>query len=118
MNNGEVGRMPAINWQSTRGHRPDHQPKSGAARGVKGERSESRSDAGGALEAVSGTPTVKGRGDALLTTDEVARWLRVSPSTLCRWRHTGDGPRVLWLSKSVPRYRGEDVRRWLEEVAA
>lgn len=104
--------------QTTRGHRPDHQPRLGAGRGVQSERSESRSDASGALDAVSGTPTLKGRGDALMTTEEVASWLRVSPSTLCRWRQSGSGPRVLWLARGVPRYRADDVQRWLDEVAA
>lgn len=104
--------------ETIRGHRPDHQPGSGGGRGVQSERSESRSDADGALDAVSGAPTLKGRGDALLTTDEVASWLRVSPSTLCRWRQSGSGPRVLWLARAVPRYRRDDVQRWLDEVAA
>lgn len=28
-----------------------------------------------------------------LTTNEVAQWIRVSASTLCRWRQDGRGPR-------------------------
>lgn len=54
----------------------------------------------------------------LLVSAEVAKWLRVSPATLCRWRQTGDGPRVIWLSKTCPRYRRVDVEAWLTEVAA
>ena len=49
--------------QTTRGHRPDIQPSSGAGRRVQSERSESRSDASGALDAVGSAPTLEGRGD-------------------------------------------------------
>lgn len=54
----------------------------------------------------------------LLTSREVAVALQVSPSTLCRWRQTGLGPRVTWLSPTCPRYRRTDVEVWLERVAA
>lgn len=54
----------------------------------------------------------------LLTTQEVAEALQVSPSTLCRWRQVGTGPRVTWLSGNCPRYRHADVETWLERVAA
>lgn len=54
----------------------------------------------------------------LLTSEEVAAWIRVSPSTLCRWRQAGLGPRVLWLSSTCPRYRRRDVEAWMEGVAA
>ncbi|UPK75533.1 helix-turn-helix domain-containing protein [Nocardioidaceae bacterium SCSIO 66511] len=53
-----------------------------------------------------------------LTSAEVAEWLRVSPSTLCRWRREGHGPRVTWLSEGCPRYRRDDVDVWLRRVAA
>ena len=54
----------------------------------------------------------------MLTTAEVAKALKVTPSTLCRWRATGKGPRVYWLSPDSPRYRQSDVVAWLEGVAA
>jgi hypothetical protein len=54
----------------------------------------------------------------LLTSSEVARVLQVSPSTLCRWRQTGLGPRVTWLSPSCPRYQRADVEGWLKRGAA
>ena len=54
----------------------------------------------------------------LWTSREVAEALKVTPSTLCRWRATGKGPRVYWLSPDSPRYRRSDVLSWLEEVAA
>lgn len=53
----------------------------------------------------------------LLTTAEVADALQVDRSTLCRWRMANEGPRVVWLRASVPRYRVEDVLDWIERVA-
>ncbi|XGX79819.1 hypothetical protein LQK93_02636 [Terrabacter sp. BE26] len=54
----------------------------------------------------------------LLTSREVAAALQVSQATLSRWRQTGHGPRVVWLSPYAPRYRPEDVTKWLERMAA
>jgi predicted DNA-binding transcriptional regulator AlpA len=51
--------------------------------------------------------------DLLLRTEEVAKWLAVSKSTLVRWRQSGQGPEVYWLADGVPRYRASDVERWL-----
>ncbi|WP_418275020.1 helix-turn-helix transcriptional regulator [Isoptericola jiangsuensis] len=56
--------------------------------------------------------------DEYLTTEEVAAWLKVAPSTVCRWRLAGRGPRVTWLSPSPPRYRRTDIAAWLDAVAA
>lgn len=52
--------------------------------------------------------------EALLTSRQVAQWLGISASTLCRMRQEGRGPQVVWLSGSTPRYRREDVADWLE----
>ena len=57
---------------------------------------------------------------ALLKPRQVAELLAVAPSTLCRWRLDGTGPRevadaLVWLSDSVPRYRRTDI---LEFVGA
>ena len=54
---------------------------------------------------------------AMLTSREVARILCVAPSTLCRWRATGKGPRVYWLGSGSPRYCEDDILEWLERVA-
>lgn len=54
----------------------------------------------------------------LLTSVEVAQALRVAPSTLCRWRQSGQGPRVTWLSPFCPRYQQKDVDAWLRRGAA
>jgi len=53
-----------------------------------------------------------------LTTQELSTWIRVSPATLCRWRQTGQGPRVTWMGASCPRYKCADVEAWLERSAA
>lgn len=57
-------------------------------------------------------------GPEFLMSEEVALWLRVSQATLCRWRQTGCGPRVTWMSRTCPRYRRSDVETWLEKVSA
>lgn len=54
----------------------------------------------------------------MLTSREVARILKVAPSTLCRWRATGKGPRVYWLGTASPRYSVDDIVEWLERVGA
>lgn len=53
----------------------------------------------------------------LLTSREVATALQVSQATLCRWRQTRHGQRVVWLSPYA-RYRPEEVTKWLEWMAA
>ena len=54
---------------------------------------------------------------AFLTTEEVAGLLRVNPSTVCRWRLSGRGPRVTWLSAKIPRYQKADVLDWVRRLA-
>jgi predicted DNA-binding transcriptional regulator AlpA len=54
----------------------------------------------------------------LLTTAEVAALLKVSRSTLSRWRSAGAGPRVTWLTANIPRYQRADVVEWLRRAAA
>jgi hypothetical protein len=53
-----------------------------------------------------------------LTTEEVATLLRVNPSTVCRWRLSGKGPIVTWLSPHVPRYQKAHVLEWVKRIAA
>ena len=54
----------------------------------------------------------------ILTSNEVSEWIRVSPSTLCRWRQRGEGPQVTWMGPTSPRYRREDVEAWLSLIAS
>ena len=53
-----------------------------------------------------------------LTTEEVALLLRVNPSTVCRWRLTGKGPQVTWLSDKIPRYQKADVLGWVRQLVS
>jgi predicted DNA-binding transcriptional regulator AlpA len=63
-------------------------------------------------------PTPSAALATMLTSREVARILNVAPSTLCRWRATGKGPRVYWLGTASPRYRVDDIIEWLQRVVA
>ncbi len=49
-------------------------------------------------------------GAELLTTDEAARLVKVSPRTVEKWRRTG-GPKYYVLG-GVVRYREEDLLEW------
>lgn len=49
----------------------------------------------------------------LMTRVEVAELLRVSRPTLSRWASTGEGPPVIWLAPSMPRYNRADVVAWV-----
>ena len=52
--------------------------------------------------------------DQLLTTEELARRLRVNPSTVRRWRLDDVGPRYLKVG-SVYRYPASAVEAWIAE---
>ena len=54
-------------------------------------------------------------GSPLLDSREVAAYLKVSESTLSRWRSAGTGPPFLRLG-GVARYRLDAVDRWLAEL--
>lgn len=47
----------------------------------------------------------------LLTTEEVAALLKVSPATLVDWRHDLKGPRWYKMAREV-RYKLEDLLEW------
>jgi predicted DNA-binding transcriptional regulator AlpA len=51
----------------------------------------------------------------LITTEELARMLRVDPSSIRRWRtaRPQQGPPFIQLSERVIMYAIEDVRDWL-----
>jgi hypothetical protein len=50
----------------------------------------------------------------LLTTQEVAAILAVSPRTLEGWRMTGEGPDYLRISRSSVRYAGAAVEAFIQ----
>lgn len=52
--------------------------------------------------------------DSLMTTEEVAEYLRVPVSTLHQWRYFGRGPKALKVGRHL-RFRAEDVQSWLTE---
>lgn len=56
-------------------------------------------------------PTIKDRGSLLLERD-IAERLKVSVSSVRKWRRTGKGPNFLRFGKVV-RYDARDVQRWL-----
>lgn len=51
--------------------------------------------------------------DQLITTEELAGWLRESVSTIHHWRVSGKGPRFVRKPKHVV-YRVRDVQDWLD----
>jgi excisionase family DNA binding protein len=55
--------------------------------------------------------------DELKTTEELAERLRISTSTLRRWRSNGEGPKFIRVGKKV-RYRQSDVEDWLSSQDA
>jgi predicted DNA-binding transcriptional regulator AlpA len=57
------------------------------------------------------------QGEELLTEGEVARWLRISVSSLKRLRLSGEGPPSINVSKRAIRYRRGDVEEWLRRRA-
>lgn len=53
-------------------------------------------------------------GTKLLTPEELAEMLGVSPSTIRWWRSEGRGPRATKVGRLL-RYDEADVRAWIEE---
>jgi len=53
----------------------------------------------------------------LMTTTEVAEYLRTSPETIRYWRHIGSGPKSAKVGRRVV-YRRADVEQWLNEQFA
>ena len=53
----------------------------------------------------------------LLDSREVATYLKVSESTLSRWRSAGTGPPFLKLG-SIARYRLDAIDEWLKRLGA
>jgi excisionase family DNA binding protein len=54
--------------------------------------------------------------EALMTAEEVARYLGVPLPTLYMWRYVGRGPRASKVGRWL-RYRRSDVDAWLDEQA-
>jgi predicted DNA-binding transcriptional regulator AlpA len=52
--------------------------------------------------------------DALLTEQEVAALLNVTPRTLQKWRVEGGGPAYVRISRRCIRYRITDIKDWTQ----
>lgn len=50
----------------------------------------------------------------MINTNQLAEKLKVSPSSINKWRKTGDGPPYIRYGRKVM-YRLEDVEQWLSE---
>lgn len=55
--------------------------------------------------------------DPLMTTEEVAEYLRVPVTTVHYWRHLDTAPRAMKVGKHL-RFRRADVDAWLDRHAA
>jgi predicted DNA-binding transcriptional regulator AlpA len=56
--------------------------------------------------------------DEMLSTKEVASWLKIDPTTLEFWRKAGRGPACSKLAPgptSPVRYRRSDIEKWLTD---
>lgn len=51
--------------------------------------------------------------DKLLTVHELATYLRISKSSLDKYRLTGDGPKYIRVGRHAVRYRMSDVEAYL-----
>jgi excisionase family DNA binding protein len=52
---------------------------------------------------------------ALLTEEEAAEYLRLTPRALQAWRYQGKGPRFVRISRRAIRYRRDDLEEFVEE---
>ena len=53
--------------------------------------------------------------DALMSEDQAAGFLAVSPRTLRNWRTRGSGPKYVKVSARCIRYRMRDLAEWTEK---
>lgn len=53
------------------------------------------------------------KGPAIMTTKDVAEYLRVPVTTIYRWNLNDEGPRRIRLGRHL-RYRKSDVDEWLD----
>ncbi len=49
-----------------------------------------------------------------MTTKEVAEDLGLTENALAIWRHRGEGPKYIKISRRAVRYRESDIQEWLE----
>ncbi len=51
----------------------------------------------------------------LLTEEQAAKFLKVTPNTFKNWRHRGGGPVFVRLGKRLIRYRQSDLERFVQD---
>lgn len=56
--------------------------------------------------------------DELLTTDEVAKWLKVEKRSVYVYRHLDDNPLPSFKLGGAIRFRRSEVEKWLREREA
>ncbi len=49
----------------------------------------------------------------LLTRPQVAKLIGISVSTLKAWSRQGRGPKIVRPEPDLPRYRADDLRKWI-----
>lgn len=69
---------------------------------------------GGAPSAEGRPPRARARG--LLTTEEAADYLALSPSTLATKRSRGGGPPFVKLSAKIVRYPIQQLDEWIQQL--
>lgn len=55
--------------------------------------------------------------DELITTEEIAMLLKLSPSTIKAWRVKKMGPAYIRITGRTCRYRMKDITEWLQKKA-
>ena len=64
---------------------------------------------------MSAMPTPENGDLEILTIEDVARLLQVTPATVRQWRRMRTGPRGFRMGKGV-RYRRSDVEQWIDQL--
>lgn len=59
--------------------------------------------------------TTRDADDRLMTADQVFELTTFAPSTLARWRLTGEGPKWQRIGRRAVRYWRSDVLAWIEQ---
>ena len=52
--------------------------------------------------------------DMLVAPSQLAAYLKVSNSTLERWRRTGEGPPFVKLGRRIVAYQPSSIQKWLK----
>ena len=67
------------------------------------------------IQIFDSTPNIRGPKHEVWKTSEAAAYLRISVSSLTKWRITGYGPKYIRIGPKAVRYRQEDLDAWMAE---